>query len=85
MYFCDKKLCVLLADERTKDWFLVGSPLVPMAVVYVYLKMVREWLPKYMENRQPFDLKRTLLVYNIIQVVLSVYLFYEVGTVFLFC
>jgi elongation of very long chain fatty acids protein 7 len=71
----------LFADDRTKDWFLVGSPLVPMAIVYIYLKIVREWAPKHMENRQPYDLKRTLLVYNIVQVILSVYLFYEVGTI----
>lgn len=73
----------MFADERTKDWFLVGSPLVPLAVIYIYLKFVREWGPKFMENRQPYDLKNTLLVYNIVQVIFSVYLFIEVRCVFL--
>lgn len=75
----NERIRSLFADDRTKDWFLVGSPLVPMAVVYFYLKIVRDWGPKFMENRQPFDLKRILLVYNIVQVILSVHLFYEVG------
>ncbi|CAB3377391.1 Hypothetical predicted protein [Cloeon dipterum] len=69
------------ADERTKDWFLVGSPLVPLAVIYLYLKLVKDWGPKFMENRQPFDLKNTLLVYNIVQVIYSIYLFYEAAMV----
>lgn len=68
----------MFADERTKDWFLVGSPLPPLAIIYIYLKFIRSWGPKFMENRQPYDLKNTLLVYNIVQVIFSVYLFIEV-------
>ena len=31
-----------------------------------------------MENRKPFQLKNTLIVYNFVQVVFSAWLFYEV-------
>lgn len=34
--------------------------------------------PRLMENRKPFQLKNTLIVYNFIQVVFSAWLFYEV-------
>ncbi|XP_059472453.1 elongation of very long chain fatty acids protein AAEL008004-like [Neocloeon triangulifer] len=69
------------ADERTKDWFLVGTPFIPMMIIYLYLKFIKDWGPKFMENRQPYDLKNTLLVYNIVQVIYSIYLFYEAASV----
>lgn len=34
--------------------------------------------PKLMENRKPFQLKNTLIVYNLFQVLFSTWLFYEV-------
>lgn len=35
--------------------------------------------PRLMENRKPFQLKNTLIVYNFFQVVFSAWLFYEVS------
>lgn len=35
--------------------------------------------PKLMENRKPFHLKNTLIVYNLFQVIFSTWLFYEVS------
>lgn len=35
-------------------------------------------LPKVMENRKPFQLKRVLIVYNVMQVISNTLLFYEV-------
>lgn len=32
-----------------------------------------------MENRKPFELKNVLIVYNLIQVLFSTWLFYEVS------
>jgi elongation of very long chain fatty acids protein 7 len=34
--------------------------------------------PKLMENRKPFQLKNTLIAYNLFQVIFSTWLFYEV-------
>jgi hypothetical protein len=43
-----------------------------------------------MENRKPFQLKNTLVIYNFLQVIFSTWLFYEVSKTlwcssFLFC
>lgn len=35
--------------------------------------------PRLMENRKPFQLKNTLIVYNFFQVIFSAWLFYEVS------
>lgn len=37
--------------------------------------------PKLMENRKPFNLRYTLIIYNFIQVIFSAWLFYEVSAI----
>lgn len=48
-----------------------------MTILASYLYFCLYAGPKYMKNRKPFELKNTLLVYNAIQVVLSVILWVE--------
>lgn len=40
--------------------------------------------PKLMENRKPFNLRYTLIVYNFTQVIFSAWLFYEVSAILLY-
>lgn len=65
------------SDPRTDDWFLVRSPglLLTIVVTYVYFSVKAG--PRFMKDRKPIKLKYTLIVYNFIQVLLSIYLFYE--------
>lgn len=68
---------VVNQDPRTQDWFLSGSffPLATILVTYLYFCLYAG--PRWMKNRKPFELKNTLVVYNAIQVVFSVYLVHE--------
>lgn len=66
-----------LADPRTNHWPLISSPVPGLTILGVYLYFVSTWGPRYMANRKPFKLERTLIVYNFIQVLLSVYLVVE--------
>lgn len=68
---------VVNEDQRTKSWFLSNSPGPMITILVSYLYFCLYAGPKYMKNRKPFELKTALLVYNAIQVVLSVILFYE--------
>lgn len=71
----------VLSDPRTKDWFLISSPvpLLCLLVVYVYgCLRAGPWLMQY---REPFKLTNTLIIYNAVQVVGSALLFWEVSTV----
>ncbi|SPP80763.1 elongation of very long chain fatty acids protein AAEL008004 [Drosophila guanche] len=70
-------LFIELADPRTNDWFLIKSPLPLLAILGLYLFFVLGWGPKFMRDRKPFKLERTLLVYNFFQVALSVWMVYE--------
>ncbi|EDX16093.1 GD13285 [Drosophila simulans] len=63
-----------LADPRTNNWFLIKSPLPLLGILAFYLFFVLSWGPKFMKDRKPFKLERTLLVYNFFQVALSVWM-----------
>ncbi|XP_065342488.1 very long chain fatty acid elongase 7 isoform X2 [Cloeon dipterum] len=66
-----------LADPRTNDWLLISSPLPGLTIIACYLIFCLKVGPKFMENRKPFQLKNTLIVYNALQVYASVWLFWE--------
>ncbi|XP_065155439.1 very long chain fatty acid elongase 7-like [Atheta coriaria] len=63
-----------LKDPRTADWFLVHSPIPVIFITAMYFFTVKEWLPKFMENRPAYDLRKVLVYYNLLQVVLSGYI-----------
>jgi len=67
----------VIVDPRTNDWFLIKSPLPLLGILAFYLFFVLSWGPKFMKDRKPFKLERTLLVYNFFQVALSVWMVYE--------
>lgn len=55
-------------------WFLMSSPLPVLSILVVYLYFVIKLGPQLMRNRQAFELKRILVVYNLYQVLFSVWL-----------
>lgn len=68
---------VVNEDPRTKPWLLASSPGPLFTILVTYLYFCLYAGPRYMKNRKPFELKNTLIVYNAVQVVLSVYLVIE--------
>lgn len=66
-----------LADKRVEKWPLMDSPLPTLAISTSYLLFL--WLgPKYMKNREPFQLRKTLVIYNFSMVFLNLFIFKEV-------
>lgn len=64
-------------DQRTKPWLLSGTPGPLFTILGTYLYFCLYAGPKYMKDRKPFELKNTLIIYNIVQVILSVILVIE--------
>ncbi|KAI4472236.1 hypothetical protein M0802_017026 [Mischocyttarus mexicanus] len=64
-------------DPRTKDWFLVTGPGPIFTILVTYLYFSLSAGPRYMRDRKPYNLKNTLIVYNFLQVLASVYIVYE--------
>ncbi|KAK6634815.1 hypothetical protein RUM44_000062 [Polyplax serrata] len=66
-----------LTDERTRGWFLVGSPIPILLIMYTYNKVIKHIGPKYMKDRPPFQIDKLVQIYNVIQVVLCGWLTFE--------
>lgn len=66
-----------LADPRTQDFFLIGSPWGCLGLVVFYLYFVRDLGPSIMAKRKPFKLDRVVQIYNAVQIVLCSYVFYK--------
>ncbi|KDR06847.1 Elongation of very long chain fatty acids protein [Zootermopsis nevadensis] len=64
-----------LADPRTSEWFLMGSPLYPLGILLSYVYFVKVAGPRYMKDRPAYSLNRIVALYNIIQILLNVAIF----------
>lgn len=74
---CNNGLSLLFADKRVEKWPLMNSPLPTLVISSTYLLFL--WLgPKYMQGREPFQLRKTLIVYNFSMVILNFFIFKEV-------
>ncbi|XP_017798362.1 PREDICTED: elongation of very long chain fatty acids protein AAEL008004-like [Habropoda laboriosa] len=69
-----------LADPRTQDYFLIGSPWGCLGIMFFYLYFVHELGPNIMAKRKPFNLDRIVQLYNLIQIVMCAYVFYKAMT-----
>ncbi|XP_074109982.1 very long chain fatty acid elongase AAEL008004-like [Cotesia typhae] len=65
------------SDPRVNGWFMMSSPLPTLAICIFYGYFSKVIGPKLMENRKPFSLRRTMIIYNLFQVIFSSWLFYE--------
>lgn len=57
----------------------MSGPRIPLLLVLMYLYAVYYLLPKYMEHRKPYSLKKTIQIYNLFQILSCVLLVYGVN------
>lgn len=69
--------CSSFADRRTEEWLFVKSPLPMLLVIAAYLCVVR-YGPRIMADRQPFQLKPVLVIYNFSVAGLNLYIAIEI-------
>lgn len=68
----------VLADERTIDWPLIGSPVPIVLISAAYLYIILIFGPRYMEQRKPYSLKTFIKYYNIFQIVANALITYHI-------
>lgn len=68
----------LLPDPYSKDDFLL-SPYFIIGCFVVYFYLIKVFGPKFMEKRPPYKMRNIILVYNITQIVINVWLTYQVS------
>ncbi|XP_015795290.1 elongation of very long chain fatty acids protein AAEL008004 [Tetranychus urticae] len=65
-------------DPRVSIYpFFTSGPWLTLTLVALYLVTVKYVGPLWMRDRKPYDLRRLLIVYNLLMVTLSSYLFYQ--------
>uniref|UniRef100_A0A0A9YUJ5 Elongation of very long chain fatty acids protein n=1 Tax=Lygus hesperus TaxID=30085 RepID=A0A0A9YUJ5_LYGHE len=57
-------------DERVANWYLMDSPSTVFSISFAYIVICKYLGPRLMKDRKPFSLKRTILIYNMIQILL---------------
>ncbi|XP_063230381.1 very long chain fatty acid elongase AAEL008004-like [Bacillus rossius redtenbacheri] len=57
-----------LADARSKDWPLVGSPWPVLAITLAYTHFCLRLGPRLMRDRQPFDVDRLIVAFDLFQI-----------------
>jgi len=77
VYSEDLRYHFIFSDKRVKDWFLMSSPLPTLTMCLSYAFIVKVLGPRLMRDRKPFQLRKTLIVYNLLQVIFSTWIFYE--------
>lgn len=68
----------LFTDPRTENWLLMSGPGPLLTVLVTYLYFCTSVGPRYMRDRKPYDLKNTMILYNVSQILMSIFLVYEV-------
>ena len=66
-------------DPRLAHLPFMGGPIPILSVVCVYVYLVKYAGPRFMANREPFEIKSLILTYNFLMVLLSTYLFIRGG------
>ncbi|XP_046960627.1 elongation of very long chain fatty acids protein AAEL008004-like [Vanessa cardui] len=67
----------------TRDWFLVGKPFQLLSILAFYFFFCTRLGPRFMKDRNPYDVTNFMKVYNVAQILLSLYIVYEATTFFL--
>lgn len=76
-------IMVDLRDPRADHWPLMSSVWPTVALCCSYYLIVRILGPAYMKNREPFDLRNIMLVYNLFQTLFNAWLVYKVAWLWL--
>nr|ACO15214.1 Elongation of very long chain fatty acids protein AAEL008004 [Caligus clemensi] len=63
-------------DKRVDDWALMSSMKPTLLIIATYLAVVKVIAPAFMKNRKAFQLKWLMRIYNLFQVLFSLWLFY---------
>jgi len=62
-------------DVRVDDWPMMSSIYPTLIICFLYVLFAEYLGPKFMENREPYNIKAAVMAYNIIQVGGSMWIF----------
>lgn len=66
-------------DPRVENYPMIGSPFLIAAFVAIYVFFVTEWGPNFMKNRPAYDLKDVMKIYNLLQIIVNLFVGFYVS------
>ena len=78
VYFSLKYVC-FLSDKRVENWFLMQGYAPTLIITAVYVIFVTKIGPAFMANREPFQLKWPIVIYNFVCIAINFHIFSEVS------
>lgn len=70
-------LMVNLRDPRVDSWPMMSSIWITTAICVLYVYIVKVWGPRFMQDREPYQIKGIMLAYNLFQTLFSTWMFME--------
>lgn len=65
-------------DVRTKEfWLIKNGPLDMFIVITIYFAFVTKIGPRFMKNREPYQLRNAMVIYNFLLVGINIFFFFE--------
>lgn len=69
-----------ISDPRVSDWLFMSNPFSVILISLAYLSFVLYFGPRYMKNRKPYTLMKTMIWYNISTAIANLVIFYGILT-----
>merc|ERR1711970_1343506 len=64
-----------LRDPRVDNWLFMSSPWPVLGLCALYYYVIRFAGPRFMKDREPYDIKNIMIAYDLFQTVFSLWLF----------
>ncbi|GIY39368.1 elongation of very long chain fatty acids protein AAEL008004 [Caerostris darwini] len=64
-------------DPRMSVYPMMDTPIISYSLIAAYLLFVKIVGPMWMKNRQPYEIRTTMIVYNLLTSVLNAWIFYN--------
>lgn len=65
-------------DKEVDSWMFMSTPWPVLTILTVYLLFVIKLGPNMMKNREPFNIKRIMMIYNLVQTLYNIFIISEV-------
>ncbi|GFY50808.1 elongation of very long chain fatty acids protein 1 [Trichonephila inaurata madagascariensis] len=75
----DEEYLLKYGDPRINSYPLMDNPQINVCVIVVYFLFVKFIGPTWMKKREPYDLRRIMIIYNLLISALSVWMFLNFG------
>jgi len=76
-------LFIEIRDPRVDDWMLMSSPWPTAALCLLYYFIIRIAGPQFMKDREPYNTYRIQIVYNLLQTLLSAWIWLKTASFWL--